>query len=111
MPASGSSGRAVRLGRKGPWQAPGETVLPISARRLAGSSKIGLGPRPLIEATGRPHRLRNAPQADLISIFFCGFCAGAVFGKVIVATPFERLAATSSRSTLDGSWNERWNEP
>jgi hypothetical protein len=41
--------------------------LSMSARRLAGSSEIGLEPRPLIKAAGRRHRLRHAAleQFDL----------------------------------------------
>jgi hypothetical protein len=39
----------------------------MSARRLAGSSEIGLEPRRLFEAAGRRHRLRHAAlvQFDL----------------------------------------------
>jgi hypothetical protein len=36
------------------------------------------------------------PQADLISIFFCGFWTSAFFGRVIVGTPFDNSAATLS---------------
>jgi hypothetical protein len=50
-------------------------------------------------------------QADRISIFFCGFWASAAFGEVMVRTPFEKSATTLSRSMLNGSWKERWNEP
>jgi hypothetical protein len=45
----------------------------------------------------------TTPQDDLTSIFFTGFFASAVFGSVIVSTPFEKSAATLLRSTLDGS--------
>ena len=38
----------------------------------------------------------------MISIFFCGFCAAAVFGKVIVATPFEKSAATCEDERVTG---------
>jgi hypothetical protein len=50
-------------------------------------------------------------QDDLTSIFFAGFWASAVFGSVIVNTPFEKSASILLRSTLPGSSNVRWNEP
>lgn len=47
------------------------------------------------------------PQVDLTSIFLCGFWASAVFGSVIVSTPFEKSAETLLRSTLAGRSNAR----
>jgi len=62
-------------------------------------------------AASRLAALRISDQADLISIFFCCCCIAAVFGSVIVSTPFEKSAAILSRSTLAGSSKERWNDP
>jgi len=47
------------------------------------------------------------PKVDLTSIFFCGFWDSAVFGSVIVSTPFEKSAETRLRSTLAGKSNAR----
>jgi hypothetical protein len=61
--------------------------------------------------SGYSGRLAATYQADLTSIFFTGFWASVVLGKVIVSTPFEKSAAILLRSTLPGSSNARWNEP
>ena len=49
--------------------------------------------------------------ALVIAIFFSFFCASGDFGKVTVSTPFLKLAAILSGSTLSGTWNERWKDP
>ena len=66
-------------------------------------------PRPGLRMRRREYPAASAamPQVDLISIFFCGFCACAVFGSVIVSTPFEKSAETLLRSTLAGKSNAR----
>ena len=83
------------------WASNDADNVPNAATRAAAAS--GAGPPP-----AKPQRVQ---AAAFTSIFFCGFCAAAVFGKVIVSTPFERSAAILSRSTPSGNTKARWNEP
>jgi hypothetical protein len=47
----------------------------------------------------------------LMAIFFSAFCASAVFGSVIVSTPFLNFASILLVSTPSGTRKQRWNEP
>jgi hypothetical protein len=52
-----------------------------------------------------------AYQPAFTSIFFCCFCASAVFGKVSVSTPLAKSALILSRSMPSGSEKLRWKAP
>ena len=89
----------------------GDEAVPCSASRPCSSLCVQKSYSVRLEGGELRAALRLSDQADLISIFFCCCCIVAVFGSVIVSTPFEKSAAILSRSTLAGSSNERWNDP